>query len=340
MAAADRFTDLSDGLLASVISFLPTKDAACTAVLSRRWRPLWLSTDVLNLDSRSYGGGLSDLHYRPYSSSSDASRLKDRLFSDAGAALRATGRRPVRKLSLLVAGPNDAYCHDVMSASTWSVGMRDWDEKPYDLLVALLAVPELGRIEELRLGFHHNNKKQWRSFIYQLDAAVLPGSTLRVLDLAYTRITLPRRRGAVLLPRLSVLRLYKCSSSMKGLQDFIHAAPSLGSLHIHGLDFYSYRDTSDDSFSLHCPSATTVTLASLGFRTDKGIELDAPCLRNFKYDGGLIDFSMKSPAPELARAELALTPRPYRHNETEKPWFGAFWRINSYATFNTPRSSN
>ncbi|KAE8775760.1 F-box/FBD/LRR-repeat protein [Hordeum vulgare] len=310
MAAADRFSGLSDDMLVSVISFLSTKDAACTSVLSRRWRSLWLSTDALNLDSRSYRG-------------LGASQLTDRFFSDAGAALRAAGRCPVRKLSLFVEGPSDMYCDEVMSAtvitsaSTWGCS---------DLLVALLAAEELRRIEELRLGFCSGERLLL--YLYDLDLGVLPGNTLRVLDLACTRINLPRPPSAtVLLPRLSVLRLHKCSSRMKDLEDFIRDLPCLGSLHIDSHDFLSSLDTRDGRFTLHCPSVTTVKLADLGFGTDKVIELDAPCLRNFKYDGGLLDFSMKSPTPELAQVELAITPRPCRYNETEKPWFGAFWRI-------------
>ncbi|KAE8775768.1 putative FBD-associated F-box protein [Hordeum vulgare] len=298
MAAADRLADLSDGLLVSIISFLPVKDAACTSALSRRWRPLWLRTDTRNLDSRSYGSGLSDLHYTRYAYRGlDAFELKDRLFSDAVAALRAAGRRRVRKLSLFVKGPNDAYCHGVMSVS---ISMHRWarSDDTYDLLAALLALEELQRIEELHLGLF--------------------------------KLPRPRDGGGsattVLLPRLAVLRLRKCSSPMKDLEDFIRAAPSLRSLHIHGQDFYSYPDTNGDSFRLHCPSVAAVSLG-LGLWTIKAIELDTPCLRNFKYDGVLVDFSMKSPAPELAQVELAITRMPCRYNETEKPWFGAFWRI-------------
>ncbi|KAI4964219.1 hypothetical protein ZWY2020_010116 [Hordeum vulgare] len=332
MAAADRLADLSDGLLVSIISFLPVKDAACTSALSRRWRPLWLRTDTLNLDSRSYGSGLSDLHYTRYAYRGlDAFELKDRLFSDAVAALRAAGRRRVRKLSLFVKGPYDAYCHGVMSVS---ISMHRWarSDDTYDLLAALLALEELQRIEELHVGLYAD--KLERLFLYELDPAVLPANTLRVLDLACTRFKLPRPRDGggsattVLLPRLAVLRLRKCSSPMKDLEDFIRAAPSLRSLHIHGQDFYSYPDTNGDSFRLHCPSVATVSLG-LGLATTKAIGLDTPCLRNFKYDGVLVDFSMKSPAPELAQVELAITrmPRRYKYKESEKPWFGDFWRI-------------
>ena len=77
MVAADRLSGLINDLLVSILSFLPARDAARTVALSRQWRPLWMSTDTLNLDSRSYG----DMGNR------DCSWLKDQLFSDASDAL-------------------------------------------------------------------------------------------------------------------------------------------------------------------------------------------------------------------------------------------------------------
>jgi hypothetical protein len=313
MAAADCFSILPDDLLVRVIFFLPTRDAARTSVLSRRWRPLWPATDALNLDSSSYS------HLGAY-------KLKDRMFSDAGAALRAAGRCPITKLSLFVKGPDDKYCEEVMShSSRWS-----WDPVPsYDLLVNLLALQELRRIEELRLDFYSKKKEERPRGIYQLDPAVLPSNTLRVLDLACSSIELPRGDGdAFLLPRLSVLCLRSCSSQMKDLEDFIHAAPCLDSLHIECQNIRSYHNTSDDRLTLRCPTVTTLTLASITLEPSISIEVDAPCLHTLKYEGHFVDFSIKSPATELARVELAFTlkqsSRPFCM--PEEPWFGPFWR--------------
>ncbi|KAK1679046.1 hypothetical protein QYE76_039894 [Lolium multiflorum] len=115
MAPADLFSRLPHDLLVHAISFLSVRDAARTAVLSRRWRQLWLRTDTLNLHSTSY----RDLCWNPdpwrHYDPPPASQLKARLFSDASAALRAAGRRrPVRKLSLFVKGHNDTYCKGVL----------------------------------------------------------------------------------------------------------------------------------------------------------------------------------------------------------------------------------
>lgn len=302
MAATDRISGLPDDLLASVISFLPTREAARTAALSRRWRPIWLRTDAVNLDTSYYRRTITDYH------------VKDRLLHDARAALGATGRCPVRKLSVLVAGPSvDDYKGDYY----YYTPKRSSDI--YDLTASLLATPALRHIEELRAGVELNqdvtpvtvtqrDKEEHARRVYELDPAMLPGHTLRVLDLARCHLESPP--GTTAFPRLATLRLCKCSSTTTDLEDIICAAPSLDSLHIESHTYFrrSADDTVCENFAPRCPSLTTLTLTlpDDGEPTIKRIELDAPRLHAIRYDGLLVEFSMKSPALELEQADLNL----------------------------------
>ncbi|XP_047067908.1 MEIOTIC F-BOX protein MOF-like [Lolium rigidum] len=48
--AGDRLSDLPDGLLHTIMSFLPAPQVVQTSVLSRRWRDLWRSTPCISIE--------------------------------------------------------------------------------------------------------------------------------------------------------------------------------------------------------------------------------------------------------------------------------------------------
>ncbi|KAK3119279.1 hypothetical protein QOZ80_9BG0717160 [Eleusine coracana subsp. coracana] len=96
MAAADRLSDLPDDLLRRVLRFTPAKESASTAVLSRRWRWLWCTSDTVNLDSRSYGPSLGDAK-------------RNAFFNGAMAALAAHRRPVTKRLSFHVESDNDYH---------------------------------------------------------------------------------------------------------------------------------------------------------------------------------------------------------------------------------------
>ncbi|XP_045822424.1 F-box/FBD/LRR-repeat protein At5g56420-like [Trifolium pratense] len=58
----DRISELPDPILCHILSFLPTKFAATTSILSKRWKPVWLSVQTLNFDNKTFKGLDSLLH--------------------------------------------------------------------------------------------------------------------------------------------------------------------------------------------------------------------------------------------------------------------------------------
>ncbi|XP_028806317.1 FBD-associated F-box protein At4g10400-like [Neltuma alba] len=51
---SDRLSNLSDDLLRHILSFLPTKDAIATSLLSKRWMSLWIGLPILHFDDSSF----------------------------------------------------------------------------------------------------------------------------------------------------------------------------------------------------------------------------------------------------------------------------------------------
>ena len=55
----DRISALPDSILYHVLSFLTTKDGAATSIISKRWKPLWLSQLFLRFDDQPFQDALT-----------------------------------------------------------------------------------------------------------------------------------------------------------------------------------------------------------------------------------------------------------------------------------------
>ncbi|KAJ4789607.1 FBD-associated F-box protein [Rhynchospora pubera] len=62
----DRISGLPDPILTHILSFLPTKEAVHTCLLSKRWKNMWASVPVLNFDLKEFGDGYSDFKLEDY----------------------------------------------------------------------------------------------------------------------------------------------------------------------------------------------------------------------------------------------------------------------------------
>jgi hypothetical protein len=237
------------------------------------------------------------------------------------------------ELSLSIHGRDQEYFERVMGNSWWRSSGDG-----YDLMASLLGASALRSLEEIRIKLkvvqspaHCRRDKELTSWVYKLDPADLPGHTLRMLDLEHCRLESPSDSAAVSFPRLSSLRLHKCSSSTKDLEGWIRTAPTLGNLHIQDHNFYCTSDnTRSDHFEVHSRSLMALTLVpSSGYSREPIFEVDAPRLRTFKYKGELQKISMKSSQTTkvLARVDLAVQRIYDGDGKAVKTWYVRFWQF-------------
>ncbi|CAM0946404.1 unnamed protein product [Alopecurus aequalis] len=307
--AVDRLSALPDNLLQRILSFAPAREAAASAILSRRWRPLWPMTNAVNLDIRFY---LAAKHKGRSISSSPP----EASFHDAAAALTAYPRRTsLKRLTLCLKGlilhfaPGPPISGDGPDAEP-----RD-DGKVAGLLTGNPATAEL---EELLIGCEHNSRN------YGLPLTSMPcAATLQVLDLERCTFQ-PSSVPSLAFPRLADLRLRNCFFIEGYLQAMLDAAPALTSLLLLNVaqrplespdsaektPLHDYPTYHRLPLRLRCLTCTVLDLET--YPQDEefdasghiGIQLDMPSLRSFRYLGRPVKLTLISPAPGLVSVNL------------------------------------
>ncbi|CAM0877345.1 unnamed protein product [Alopecurus aequalis] len=313
MSGADRLSDLPDDILRRVLHFGPAREGASTSALSKRWRGLWRSAGAVNLHARIPDGVDNDSLF----SQRDAF-VSAAMFSLGAAAADS----PVTRLSFrLDPGRNDVVTRKFLS---FNVGLNI--RKP-DVLTELLSLPAARRVEELLLSANHPMPlmdQEVMSTPIGLFSALkflsLPSGTLRVLDISSCGYLDPS--AGVAFPRLASLRLSLCGVWIKDLQDFIHSAPSLATIHLESVMLQCKEHEDGSIVRLLCPAATKLVLDRCCWtkepyerRGATAVEIGAPRLRRFMYKGLLRQFSLSSQAPDLAWVKLHIFPDVHRRDE-------------------------
>lgn len=236
---ADRLSGLPDALLHNIVSRLPVKDGARTAVLSRRWLPVWRAAPLVLYDAHLLPGGAKD--------------------EIPGHVKRADSDAVVAAVSRIL----DAHCGSFRCAYLTCSNM-DGDRGRIARWLQLLAVKgveELFLINRPPLQLDKN-----------LPATLLSMASLTRLYLCFLRfpITAGLPRGAAF-PRLRELGL--CSVAMEGNGDmeFILArSPVLETLCFEGHMLPTLR-LRIVSRSLRCVQIHYSKVKSIAV-------VDAPCL--------------------------------------------------------------
>ncbi|CAN6373280.1 unnamed protein product [Urochloa humidicola] len=343
MAAAAGLSGLPDNVLYRVLYFAPAKEAASTAVLSKRWRSLWLASGAVNLDSRSYD---RSYNRRPPHGFDDISGKIEAFSRDMAAALSTAAGEPVRRLTLHV----DECCYQ----NHFFRAYRADGGPGHDMIAALLASPAARAAEELavviapRPGYSEDDDrhKNWS----ELSFGSIPSETLRALH-ATNVGSLVSPPPTAAFPCLAELRLRRCGVSVADLQRVVDAAPQLATLHLECYSFgeRTYSDSAPTAAvvpkkiyggRLVCPAVTAVVFIDCSWplhEVRNKIELDVPRLQYFRYKGS-VRFAMKrvflklpAASPGVIRADLHFDKPQWRDAQT--PEF--FWTF--VKSFNTAK---
>ncbi|EAY99681.1 hypothetical protein OsI_21662 [Oryza sativa Indica Group] len=351
MAADDRLSVLSDDLLRRILHFVPSREAASTSLLSRRWGSLWRSTGTVNLAVR--------VVYDDVSGDDEAfSSRRDAFVRASQAALAAAGAGAgVTRLTLNVAGRClsgvDKFLNYGGGGGGEEIGIVD----------AVVSHPAARHVEELRVGVAGpmyrtdgaeqrpwQEARRWRSddiYTYTLSFASLPSATLRVLDITEcnfsdSKLALPD--AGVAFPRLDTLRLRLCAVRLAHLQRLIDAAPALATVHLESvyfefniyLDYYGVYGglvAVESRLLLRCPAATELAMEFCGSSSyinshlDGGIGIDAPKLRSFRYTGHPRRFYLESPAPEMTAVNIHFIDGDHRFADRLWRFLGNFTNV-------------
>ncbi|PUZ54326.1 hypothetical protein GQ55_5G122300 [Panicum hallii var. hallii] len=216
MAANRCLSDLPDDLLRHILSFAPAKEAAATAVISRRWRSLWRTCGAVNLDSRSYGRRLNN------------GETCDGFFRGAEAAL-AAARAPIRKLTLYVELEEH---EDFPEPETLPSRSGAAKQGLHGMIGALLSKPAARRVEELRIGAQlfvgaSMGALPGCGFHELRFGAHHPSEALRVLHVTNCIRFTPAPPGTPF-PRLAEIRLRNCWVSQDKDKPYAGPHPTCG----------------------------------------------------------------------------------------------------------------
>jgi hypothetical protein len=182
-------------------------------------------------------------------------------------------------------------------------------------------------VEELWLGLFFG------PVLHDLGISSLPTPpTLRVLHISRCNdwnwkqhSSQPARLAPPLpFPRLVQLRLHLCTVSLHILQGVLDAAPLLATLQLDSVDLWLM-----ETLHVRCPKVTTLGLVNLysrGYQCQNIMELDAPLLQCFAYQGPLRSLSLKSLPTDMTRVDLRFQV-PAARPKTDDKMCQLFWKF-------------
>ncbi|KAK3120612.1 hypothetical protein QOZ80_9AG0690890 [Eleusine coracana subsp. coracana] len=271
MAAANcKFSDLPDDLLRRVILYLPAKEDASTAVLSQRWRSLWLTSGTVNLNASSCDN--------------DDSKRKAFFHGAMAALVAAAVHRP---------GRVERLSFHMEAESSYGISSFVSHKGGRNLIHDVIANnPATWHVQQLGIGGVARNLSHCENGgYYSLSFNALPWEALRVLHIVNAKFDRWENKldAIISFPRLDMLQLHGCHVSLEVVRALIHGALQLATARLESI----YIETCDgdssfgtNGFQIRGQEVTALVITDwtvYGYVRTKiaSIEFDMPKLRYF-----------------------------------------------------------
>jgi hypothetical protein len=296
----DRISDLPDGVLGHVLSFLPTKEAGRAAILGRRWRDIFCNVHTISFEE--VEGERADDWYTYFCEATDKRSCSGVLLDCISSALLRRRNRcastgasglPVPLHSFHVAFDS---CHgwDQVAVDQWLFDVlrqSGKDEVHLDLRF------RIGPICKRRQDDDDDDKREtkedygWR---YSLPRSLFSCAAVRTLCLSYCELNSP---DTVDLPFLETLRLTGIRGDSGDIQRLVWSCPRLIDLTLEAnnrLKKFTVLDKCLRRFALRCCHNITKVI------------IDASELRSLEYIGAVPEESLMSlsASPGLASCTI------------------------------------
>ncbi|CAI0467201.1 unnamed protein product [Linum tenue] len=209
-ATGDRLSSLPDEILSHILSYLPTKHAVGTAVLSRRWKDPWTMVSNLDFDNRLvHKSRLAGIHRRD----SEFCRFVDRVLAQ---------HKSLNSLRRFRFHLSVSYCNFEPSRGFWST-----------------MEPEFGsQLEEIDVKLESDDRFGAFRKLLPPPVSLYTLGSLRVLKLAGVAIMMSTTHDSVFLPSLEILQLLLVRTmDCESLHMLISGCPVLETVHIENCYF-------------------------------------------------------------------------------------------------------
>jgi hypothetical protein len=277
--ARDRLSDLPDPLLGSILSFLPNKEAGCTAALSRRWRYIFCNVNTISFEEEE-GERASDWDTFYYEAK-EMKSCSDVLLDDVCSALLCRRRCAGHHVALRRLRFAFDSCHNwnFRHVDQWlSYVLRHSNQELHlDLRFRIGPIcsvdsddyEDSGLEGEVDSGSDDCNY----GWSYALPRRLFRCMVIRTLSVAYCRLNLP---VTVCLPFLETLSITAPHDDARSIQRLISSCPSLVDLTLEAirrLKTVSVLDKRLRRFALRCCHDVT------------SVDIDASELMSLNYCG-------------------------------------------------------